>query len=80
MGDGSSARCEASHKVDFWYSVYDRASATADLGSLATIRRQCAGYLPVSHCWLSMTACWFRLQPDPTHKKQMMFSLAMAAF
>ena len=54
--------------------IYFRSSATADLGSLATIRRQCAGYLPVSRCGPSMTACWFRLQPDPTQNRPSSFS------
>ena len=43
----------------------DSWSANPAIGLLGDVGRQCAGYLPLSRCWLSMTACRFRLQLHP---------------
>jgi len=44
----------------------DRKSATAAVGYVTKLRRQCGGQRPFSRRGRSMTACHFVLLPDPT--------------
>lgn len=43
-----------------------RSSAKADLGHLAKVGRQCAGYLPLSRLWRAMSALVIRVVRRPT--------------